>query len=207
MASAFAHATAALALAVAFRPAASTSPSTSPGPADAAAAEPPAVPARWWLLMVACALVPDADVLAFAYGIPYEHVLGHRGITHSLAAAVVIGLLASAAMPRALWPRRRGRMTLGLTLSAASHGLLDAMTTGGLGVAFLAPFSAGRWFLPWRPILVSPIGLSRVLSQRGAEILLSEALWVGLPSLALVGVAEILRRAARHVPRRAGRPA
>jgi inner membrane protein len=60
----------------------------------------------------------------------------------------------------------------------ASHGLLDAMTTGGLGVAFFAPFSAERYFFPWRPILVSPIGIERFLSPRGAAVLMSELQWV-----------------------------
>src|SRR6267378_8050335 len=41
-------------------------------------------------------------------------------------------------------------------LATASHGLLDAMTNGGLGVAFFAPFCDTRYFLPWQPIVVSP---------------------------------------------------
>jgi inner membrane protein len=42
----------------------------------------------------------------------------------------------------------------------ASHGILDAMTDGGLGVAFFSPFDDTRCFFPFRPIKVSPIGLS-----------------------------------------------
>jgi len=34
-------------------------------------------------------LLPDADVAAFGFGIPYEHPLGHRGFTHSIAFAFV----------------------------------------------------------------------------------------------------------------------
>jgi hypothetical protein len=30
----------------------------------------------------------------------------------------------------------------------ASHGMLDAMTDGGLGVAFFAPFDNARYFFP-----------------------------------------------------------
>lgn len=75
-------------------------------------------------------------------------------------------------------------------LSIASHGLLDAMTTGGLGVAFLSPFSNERFFLPWRVILVSPIGVEPFLSSRGLEVLRSELLWIWAPSafLAMLGV-------------------
>ena len=39
----------------------------------------------------------------------------------------------------------------------ASHGVLDALTDGGPGVAFLAPFDDTRYFFPWRPIRVSPL--------------------------------------------------
>ena len=79
-----------------------------------------------------------------------------------------------------------------LALAMASHGLFDAFTNGGLGVALLAPFSNERFFFPWQPIEVSPLGLSRIFSARGVEVLASELLWVGIPSLgvALLGVAE-----------------
>jgi inner membrane protein len=56
------------------------------------------------------------------------------------------------------------------------------MTTGGLGVAFFSPFSNTRYFFPWRPIAVSPIG-ARFFSPRGFAVLLSEALWVWTPML------------------------
>jgi len=51
------------------------------------------------------------------------------------------------------------------------------MTNGGLGIAFFSPFDPARYFLPWRPILVSPIGASvffhpvELGGQFGAEVL------------------------------------
>ena len=57
------------------------------------------------------------------------------------------------------------------------------MTDGGLGIAFFSPFNLQRYFLPWRPIHVSPIGVSRFFSARGLRILWSEILWVWLPIL------------------------
>jgi len=51
------------------------------------------LPGRFWLLGLIGAILPDADVLAFAFEIPYEHVLEHRGITHSILFAVVLALL------------------------------------------------------------------------------------------------------------------
>jgi inner membrane protein len=60
------------------------------------------------LLLAGCvgSILPDVDVLAFAFGIPYEHPLGHRGFTHSLFFAVLAALL-GASMFRVL--RRRPR--------------------------------------------------------------------------------------------------
>jgi inner membrane protein len=52
--------------------------------------------------------------------------------------------------------------------------VLDAMTNGGLGVAFFAPFDTTRYFFPWRPITVSPIGVGSFFTHRGALVVLSE---------------------------------
>ena len=44
-------------------------------------------------LGMVCSVVPDLDVVGFYFGIPYEHVLGHRGLTHSLPFAGVLSAL------------------------------------------------------------------------------------------------------------------
>jgi inner membrane protein len=64
----------------------------------------------------------------------------------------------------------------------ASHGLLDAVTNGGLGIAFFAPFDGTRYFLPWRPVEVSPIGLAAFFTARGLEVLKSEFVWIWIPA-------------------------
>jgi inner membrane protein len=56
----------------------------------------------------------------------------------------------------------------------ATHGLLDTLTDGGLGIALLWPFSNERFFAPWRPLPVAPIGL-RILSRHGLMLMLYEA--------------------------------
>jgi inner membrane protein len=105
-------------------------------------------------------VLPDGDSLLLPW-IPYGDQWGHRGMTHSLAFAALAGTLA------AIWLRSRvtfpgGTLGLAATLAAvtASHGILDALTDGGLGVAFFAPVDATRYFLPVRPIPVSPITLN-----------------------------------------------
>lgn len=148
------------------------------------------VPKSVWALGAACAVLPDLDVVAFRLGIPYEHMLGHRGLSHApaFAAAWAAGLVA-------LFFRRgvpgMGPGVLGLYLftATASHGVLDALTDGGRGVAFLAPFAEDRFFFPFQPIEVSPISLRRFLSERGLAVLRSEFVWVWLPSILLAGVA------------------
>ncbi len=150
---------------------------------------PDLVPPGLLALAVVCALLPDVDALGLWLGIPYEHPLGHRGFTHSLPFAVALAgasaLLAPAvgADPRvAFWV---------LAMSAASHGLLDGMTNGGLGIAFFSPFSHRRRFLPWRVIEVSPLRPSALFTRRGLHVLRSEMRWIWLPcgAAALLGAA------------------
>jgi inner membrane protein len=143
------------------------------------------------LTVAACvaSVLPDIDSLGYAAGVPYGHTFGHRGFTHSLFFALLIALL-SVPLARRLGATPVMTFTIVL-LAAASHGLLDAMTTGGLGVAFFSPFSNERYFLPWRRIVVSPIGLSGFLSNRGLRVLRSELVWIWSPCavLAILGVA------------------
>ena len=121
------------------------------------------------------AMLPDADV-AFMRWIPYEAPFGHRGFSHSLFCAALLGLGGM------LFLRRRaairgGAPVLWLLLAAvtASHGFLDAMTDGGEGIAFFAPFDNTRRFLPFTPIPVSPLGLD-LLSPYLLQVIVTEAL-------------------------------
>jgi inner membrane protein len=118
-------------------------------------------------LLSLLALLPDADVVAFWFRIPYSAPWGHRGASHSLAFAAGVALVA-ALVARALGARalRWGALTFA---AVASHGLLDALTNGGLGAALLWPFSHGRYFAPVRPLPVAPIGAG-MLSARGLYV-------------------------------------
>jgi len=88
-----------------------------------------------------CSILPDVDVVGFRFGIRYGDFWGHRGFTHSLLFAGVIATLALVAeLPRASPGLSRGWLWLYFFLATASHGILHAMTNGGLGVAFFSPF-------------------------------------------------------------------
>jgi inner membrane protein len=140
------------------------------------------------LIGLASSVLPDLDSIGYLLGIPYEHPLGHRGLSHSVPFAAV---WSSAVV--ALWFRHeagheRRRLWLFFFLATASHGVLDAMTDGGLGVAFFAPLSNERYFFPFRPLVVPPLEPNKFFSLRALPILKSEFVWVWIPSLCLIGV-------------------
>lgn len=126
------------------------------------------------MLYSGLALLPDLDVLGFRFGVAYESEWGHRGASHSLAFALAcaVGVAGVAkACGKPFW--RSAVLSL---LAVGSHGLLDALTDGGLGAALLWPFSHERFFAPVTPLPVAPLGRGLV-SVRGASVMLTEALW------------------------------
>ena len=128
----------------------------------------------------ALALLPDADVVAFRLGIPYSAPWGHRGASHSLVFAALLAL--GIALTVRSTGGRGARAGLFAFLALGSHGLLDALTDGGLGAALLWPYSDARLFSPLRPLPVAPIG-GGMLSLRGVYVLAVEAL-LFLPAFA-----------------------
>jgi inner membrane protein len=146
------------------------------------------VPPRLLLAGLLFTLLSDADMLAFKFGIAYADAFGHRGFSHSLLFAGLTGVLG--ALCCRLLDCGPLKAFCWIALATASHSLLDAATDGGLGVAWLWPWREQRFFLPWRPIEVSPF-VQGFFSQRGLVVLASEARWVWLPCavLALTGLA------------------
>ncbi len=124
----------------------------------------------------ALSLAPDLDVIAFRLGIPYDAPFGHRGAAHSVFAAVALASVA--ALATRLTPEQTGggqarlRLWLLCAAVATTHGVLDALTDGGLGVALLWPLSNRRYFAAWTPIPVAPIGV-RMLTARGLGVVMT----------------------------------
>jgi inner membrane protein len=139
-------------------------------------------------------VLPDLDVLAFRLNVAYSHVLGHRGFSHSLLFALGLALLALISAPLLRSSRPLAFIFVGL--AAVSHPLLDMITNGGLGVALFWPWSAERFFAPWRVIEVSPLSLHRLFGPRGIAVFTSELLWVWLPALLAACLLLFLRRVA-----------
>ena len=145
-------------------------------------------PGKLFTLSVICSVMPDVDVLGFAFGIPYGHFFGHKGFFHSLSFAFLMSLLVVTLFFREATPFSSGwwYYLLYFFSLSASHGLLDAFTDGGLGVALLSPFDNTRYFFPWRPLVVSPIGLEGFFSRWGRLVIKSELLWIWIPSGLLI---------------------
>jgi inner membrane protein len=120
-----------------------------------------------WATLLAFALLamlPDADLVMLTFGLPDHGAVGHRGASHSLLVAVVIGLVVALLARRIGWPPLR--TSIAATLAVASHGLLDALGRGGRGIPLLWPVSNVRFVAPWRFLPDAPRGL-RLLSRHG----------------------------------------
>lgn len=138
---------------------------------------------------------PDVDVVAFRFGVAYGDAFGHRGATHSLTFALLLGVVALALARHVRTTRRTA--FLFVAASAASHGLLDMFTNGGRGIALWWPFSSERLFFPWQVIEVSPLSLHGLAGTRGVQVLRSELLWVWLPAAVLCAALFLWRRRLR----------
>ncbi len=129
---------------------------------------------RTIFVLCALSLAPDVDAIGLRLGVPYGAPWGHRGAMHSVAMAAALAAVA------ALFHRSRafGSFFPVAVAVAVSHGVLDAMTYGGHGVAFLWPWDTERFFFGWRPIPVAPIG-TRLLSLRGLRVVVWDAVEKG----------------------------
>ena len=157
-------------------------------------------PVRFWIFALLCSILPDADVIGYHYfHIPSGHILGHRGFCHSPFFAILLGITAGTLFchREPIFTRRWFAYVSIFALIAASHGLLDALTNGGNGIALLSPFSNKRYFFPWTPIEVSPLGIRRFLGPRGISVMISEILWIWVPLLSILGFAAFVRVSSR----------
>lgn len=154
---------------------------------------------KFIFLGIFCSILPDADVISFKLGIAYESFWGHRGFSHSILFAFLLGTLICIFFYKQSLKSRIGLYyILFFTLCTLSHGILDAMTSGGLGVAFFSPFDNSRYFLPWRPIKVSPIGAGKFFSEWGLRVIKSEIIWIGIPCTIYIIGAKLVRKRFKH---------
>ncbi len=139
-------------------------------------------------------ILPDLDVIAFKFGVSWDSMWSHRGFTHSIFVAIFWTIILLIFFHRKDKFSSKSKLSIYYFLATVSHGILDAMTNGGNGIAFFAPFSAERYFLPWEVIQVSPIGIKNFFSKWGVEVLKSEFIYIVLPSLGLVFIGNWLNK-------------
>jgi inner membrane protein len=153
------------------------------------------VPHHFWPLAILCATIADADVVGFSFDIAYHHFLGHRGFFHSPFFGLLLSIFLMAVFFREveIFSAKWFFYFIFFFFTAASHGIFDALTDGGLGIALLSPFTNERYFFPWTPIKVSPISVQAFLSNRGWSVFKSELLWIWLPAFTILGLSRIIR--------------
>jgi len=149
------------------------------------------------LLAIGSAILPDIDVLTFNFGIPYSHPFGHRGFTHSIVFAISWAIVLSLMFGK----RRKLMFFLVLFFSTISHGVLDALTTGGKGVGFFIPFNNERFFFSIQVIKVSPIGISEFFSKWGVQVIISELKYIAVPCVVVLLFLYLIKRLNGHKER------
>jgi membrane-bound metal-dependent hydrolase YbcI (DUF457 family) len=150
------------------------------------------------LAAVTLANAPDFDFLpGLLLGRPEAY---HRGVTHTVLAVVVVGLVVALAVR---WFGRSGRRALRVgAWSAAAYGshlLLDLCTADAVaphGTRFLWPFSDAHYLAPVTPlaeILIDPTDVSHFFASLVTPAAL--AVWAGELGLvlALVGAVHLMR--------------
>jgi inner membrane protein len=156
---------------------------------------------KFWILSIACSTLPDADVIGYRWlYIPSYHFLGHRGFFHSPFFAALLSILIVFIFYRkeVIFSNRWWKYVLYFFILTASHGLLDALTNGGHGIALLSPFTNSRYFFPWTPLEVSPLSIKGFLSQIGLVVFLSELIWIWAPCFLIIIFLKIKRK--KHTP-------
>jgi inner membrane protein len=140
-----------------------------------------------------CAIVPDIDVLCFKLGISYGSFWGHRGFLHSIFFAFLFGFATTAFLYSTGKISKKDLCFYGIyySLVTTTHGVLDAFTNGGLGIALLSPFDNHRYFFWTTPISVSPLNPRVFLTGRGFQVLANELFWVWVPMLFLASFGKL----------------
>ena len=154
------------------------------------------LPKRFWFFSIACPLIPDIDSIGLFLGIPYSDFWGHRGIFHSIPFALLLALFVVMIFFRDEKPltRRWYYLITYFFLLTSTHGILDAFTSGGLGIALFSPFENSRYFFPWTPIQVSPIGFKAFFGEWGLRVLISEFIWVWMPTMFVMFAVFLVKR-------------
>ena len=154
-------------------------------------------PKYFWGLATACSILPDLDILGFYIGLPHRHLFAHRGFFHSPFFALLLSLLVLGLLFRRyrIFSKPWFSYFFFFFFVTTSHGLLDALNSGGYGAALFIPFNDSRYSFPWTPLPIPPIRIRSFFSPWGWTVFKRELLWVWLPLLFLVLISRSFRSA------------
>ena len=149
---------------------------------------------RFGITAALCTIVPDLDAIGRPFGYEDIELLGgHRGFTHSIVFAVLLG--AAVAWGVFHGERSEGmrlRLWICFTLVTLTHGLLDGLTTKG-GIMYFSPFTDARYSFAWKPLDSSRYARpTNVLGTIG-NLVRGEMTYVILPSMLFIAAVRRLR--------------
>ena len=133
------------------------------------------------ILAMVCSTIPDLDVIGFEAGIRCGAVWRPRGFSHSFLFSLITGIAVSYLFFNEECETKTDRFLISFFffIITLSHGLLDAMTDGGLGVGFFIPVNNERFFFPIRPIPVSSMHIEAFFTSFGFSIFKQEMKFIG----------------------------
>jgi inner membrane protein len=139
--------------------------------------EPRPVLDRRMVGLAGLAMLPDIDFLLHDLA-PRVALFDHRGPSHSLLVAVVVGSLVGLVLLARGHPDGAAWGLLAIAV-VASHGLLDLFGDTTLGVALLWPISDARILAPWHILPNPPAVLSwGTLWDVGVEAVVFVPAWL-----------------------------
>ncbi len=151
---------------------------------------------KFWILSIICPALPDADMIGYYLGVPYDHLFGHRGISHSIFFALLLGLLVYFLFFRKenLSKFKSFMIFIYFSFITMSHGLLDMLTNATHGIPFFAPFDNTRYFFPYRPINAPSLDIEYFFREQFFEVLVGEIILIAIPISALMLLKFILKK-------------
>lgn len=162
----------------------------------------------FWVISTIIAVLPDIDV---TFRQEYMSLFGHRGFTHSIFFAVVVGMISAfISVPfvvdridaDTMFSWRLWSLIAFYSGCTLSHSVQDSLVCRlvwdsvaqkyekkcfDIGPAYLSPFSNTRNTMChcYHPILVSPLGVRAFFTEYGLKVLLSEFYYLALPLVLL----------------------
>ena len=155
-------------------------------------------PVKFWLISAFCANAPDLDMIFYWFRLaPQSSLLGHRIFFHSISFAVLLGLLITIIFFREIktYSKPWYKTWIFLTIATASHGILDALTYWGPGIAFFSPFDNTGYLCPCAPVPAT--GPSTFFTPRIIIHLACEIVWFWGGSLVILAIVILFRKITR----------